>query len=391
MIDGEKTMGSRQLPTDFETFTEARKEGFLAAKRIKDAGGHMAGTFCTYTPLEIFDAAGIFSVSLCASSDETIPDAEKDLPKNMCPLIKSSYGFIISQKCPYAYFSDLIVGETTCDGKKKMYELIGRVKNTHIMQLPQGKDREDALDQWTKEVHLLIRKLESDFDVVITEEALRLAAHRRNELRKLNMALMRLQALKPPAKPMSELFYSIDAAGYYFDWDEPLTRLKETTDKIRQDYEAGIRPVGADQKRILITGCPIGGVFAKTVEVIEQNGGVVVCLENCNGIKQAEPLVDEEAADIVRAIAERYLRINCAVMSPNEGRLQDLQRLCEEYSVEGIVDVVLTACHPYNVETAQLRRTAREIGVPYLAVETDYSQLDREQLATRLTAFIEML
>ena len=384
-------MESSPLPTNFETFTEARKEGFMEAKRIKDAGGHIAGTFCTYTPLEIFDAAGIYSVSLCASSDETIADAEEDLPKNMCPLIKSSYGFIVSQKCPYAYFSDLIVGETTCDGKKKMYELIGRVKNTHIMQLPQGKEREDALDQWTKEVRLLIRKLEESFGVAVTEEALRLAAHRRNELRKLNMDLMQLQRTIPPARPMSELFYSIDASGYCFDWDKRLTDLRETVNRYRRDYQKGLRPVGKDQKRILITGCPLGGVFAKTVEVIEQNGGVVVCLETCNGIKQAEHLVDEEADDIVRAIAERYLRINCAVMSPNEGRLNDLRRLCKEYSVEGIVDVELTACHPYNVETAQIRRMAREMGTPYLAVETDYSQNDKEQLATRLTAFIEML
>ena len=84
----------------------------------------MAGTFCTFTPLEILDAAGMLAVSLCGMSAETIPAAEVDLPRNLCPLIKSSYGFYVSDKCPYTYFSDLVVGETTCDGKKKMYELM---------------------------------------------------------------------------------------------------------------------------------------------------------------------------------------------------------------------------------------------------------------------------
>ena len=38
-------------------------------------------------------AMGAASVSLCSTSDETIAEAEKELPKNLCPLIKSSYGF----------------------------------------------------------------------------------------------------------------------------------------------------------------------------------------------------------------------------------------------------------------------------------------------------------
>jgi len=50
---------------------------------------------------------------------KTIPEAEKDLPKNLCPLIKSSYGFAKTEKCPFFYFSDVVVGESTCDGKKK--------------------------------------------------------------------------------------------------------------------------------------------------------------------------------------------------------------------------------------------------------------------------------
>ncbi|MBR5186173.1 MAG: 2-hydroxyacyl-CoA dehydratase [Akkermansia sp.] len=47
------------------------------------------------------------------------PAAEANLPRNLCPLIKASYGFAFTDTCPYFYFSDLIVGETTCDGKKK--------------------------------------------------------------------------------------------------------------------------------------------------------------------------------------------------------------------------------------------------------------------------------
>ena len=73
-------------------------------------------------------AAGAVVVSLCSTSDETIEEAEKDLPRNLCPLIKSSYGFGKTDKCPYFYFSDLVVGETTCDGKKRRCTVHGRIQ-----------------------------------------------------------------------------------------------------------------------------------------------------------------------------------------------------------------------------------------------------------------------
>ncbi|MBE7719319.1 MAG: 2-hydroxyacyl-CoA dehydratase, partial [Lacrimispora celerecrescens] len=94
-----------ELPRVFDSFAEARKNGFLAMKKLKCSGKGVVGQFCTYTPLEIFMAADLVSVSLCSTSDETIPEAEKVLPANLCPLIKSSYGFAITDKCPYMYFS----------------------------------------------------------------------------------------------------------------------------------------------------------------------------------------------------------------------------------------------------------------------------------------------
>ena len=112
----------KDLPEVFEEFAEQRQKSFLAVKQLKDKGIPVIGSYCTYFPKEIAMAMGAATVSLCSTSDETIPAAEKDLPRNLCPLIKSSYGFAKTDKCPFFYFSDVVVGETTCDGKKKMYE-----------------------------------------------------------------------------------------------------------------------------------------------------------------------------------------------------------------------------------------------------------------------------
>ena len=139
---------NRDLPKLFDEFVDARKNGFLAAKEFKENGGKLAGTLCSYTPKEILDAGNIAAVGLCGTSNETIPDAEKVLPKNLCPLIKGTYGIASTEKCPYTYFSDIIIGETTCDGKKKMYELLNEIKETYVMHLPQGQDRPYAKDIW---------------------------------------------------------------------------------------------------------------------------------------------------------------------------------------------------------------------------------------------------
>ena len=105
----------------------------------------------------------------------------------------------------------------------------------------------------------------------------------------------------------------------------------------------------------------------------------------------ADRLIDESAEDIYEAIAERYLQIGCSVMTPNKNRYELLGRLIEEYKVDGVVEMTLQACHTYNVEARSIEKFVKGKGVPYIHVETDYSQEDIGQLNTRMTAFVEML
>ena len=117
----------------------------------------------------------------------------------------STYGFAYSVKCPYTYFSDIIIGETTCDGKKKMYELLNEIKETYVLHLPQSQERPYAKDIWYEEVKLIKEKLEEKFNCTITEEGLRKAAHVRNELRKAQLDMYHLQKLVPPAMKGTEM------------------------------------------------------------------------------------------------------------------------------------------------------------------------------------------
>lgn len=384
-------MTERTLPRSFEDFNEARKRGFLAAKEYKEQGGKLAGCLCSYTPLEVIDAAGMAAIGLCGMSDEAIPDAETVLPKNLCPLIKGTYGFALTEKCPYTYFSDLIVGETTCDGKKKMYELLADLKDVHVLHLPQSQARSWAADIWYEEVKLLVQELERRFDVSITDEKLRDAVRLRNRYRRALVRLYELQRSEPPAMRGVELMSTLLASTFSFDVETFVAQLEALGDERARAYAEGERPVPASAKRIMLTGCPSGGVINKVGKAIEDNGGVVVCLDDCSGERTNRLMVDEDADDILRAIADRYLAINCSVMTPNEGRLDNAAAMARAYRVDGVVEVVLQACHTFNVEAEHVRRRMEAEGIPYLKLETDYSQGDTGQVETRLGAFLEMV
>ena len=379
-----------QLPRIFDSFAKARQDGFLAMKELKDSGTGVVGQFCTYTPQEIFMAAGLVTVGLCATSDETIPEAEKDLPSNLCPLIKSSYGFAITDKCPYMYFSDLVVGETTCDGKVKMYELLGKIKNVHILELPKRQNTPQAKTLWREELVRLKERVEKDFHVTITDEMLKEAIRRRNMERKLLKELYELSTMTPsPLTGMRQL-QILFGSQFKFNWEEKIREIENAIAGIRQAYDGGERPVSASAPRILVTGCPIGGVTEKIVRVIEEAGGVVVVFENCTGAKQMDRQCREEG-DPLTNLADHYLQIGCAVMTPDTNRFELLERLCQQFKIDGVVEMTLQACHPYAVEAHSVKLFMQEKNIPYLQLETDYSTADIGQLSTRAGAFVEML
>ncbi len=78
-------------------------------------------------------------------------------------------------------------------------------------------------------------------------------------------------------------------------------------------------------------------------------------------------------------------------MTPNPNRLALLEKLMDEFHVDGVIEMTLSACLTYNIESKTIERFVTSKGKPYLGVETDYSQADVAQLNTRVTAFLEML
>ena len=379
-----------KLPENFETYPEARKKAFLTMKELKEQGRRIVGVFCTFTPWELILAADAVAVVLCGIGDDNIPAAEVRLPKNLCPLIKASYGAAVTDKCPFFYFSDMVLAETTCDGKKKMYELMGELKHCHIMQLPPGRYGKGALEFWKQEVISVKEDLEQFYGITITEQKIRDAIHLRNRERKAVLDFFEVARLKPSPITGYEIMTVISSNEFSPDLEEKIAYLEKRTAELKNLYEREYKGKPS-RPRILITGCPVTGVMDKVIKRIEEMGADVVGYENCCGPREKKDPIDE-TKDPITAIAEKYLRVNCSVMSPNPGRLEALGTQIDEYQVDGVVEVLLQACHTFAFESDAVKTfVTREKNIPYLALTTDYSTADQGQIDTRLNAFVEML
>lgn len=363
-----------------------RAVGYIQSQREK--GKHVAGIYCGYAPLELFYAMDIVPAVLCAFSNGTIEEAETVLPANLCPLIKSSYGFIVKDTCPFYSFSEVVIGETTCDGKKKMFELIAERKPMHIMDLPQLPEEKEALENWTKMVRKLQEFLGGTFGISISDKEIENAIRENNVKNSLVRKILEFGSLPEPVISWKEMhdviFLSTPGRG-----NEINSRLEEIVSKLEKRVSDGYVYGSKGAPRVLITGCPTAGDAAKVFNIIEETGGVIVGIDSCLGLKPFAETVEEGSGDPVRAIAGRYLKIPCSCMTPNNRRLSELDKLIDRYRPDAVVDIVLQACHGYNVESHKVGAHVSSKGIPFLKIVTDYSQGDSGQIRTRVEALLE--
>jgi benzoyl-CoA reductase/2-hydroxyglutaryl-CoA dehydratase subunit BcrC/BadD/HgdB len=350
----------------------------------KANGKHVVGIMCEYTPRELIMAADAVPVCLCGGSAEMIGPAEEDLPANLCPLIKSTYGYHVKKANPFLEMADLIVAETTCDGKKKMYELMNQTRPMYVLELPQKSEDSDAMTHWISELRKLRTKLQKHFDVELTDEKIKKAItvmNRERRLRRRLAALMKSQS--PPLTGRQLLEFKSNISGICADLEQ-----YEKAIEFFQSQKAGCRrdsPV-----RVLMTGVPIVHGSERVLDIIESHGGLVVCMDNCTGLKPILEDVDETIPDPIVALAQKYFRLPCSVMTKNDRRMDVLRELFAEYRPQCIIELIWQACLTYDVESYLVKKLAeQELGIPYLRIETDYSPSDSARIALRVEALFE--
>jgi len=368
----------------------------LRIKELMDAkaeGRIVVGSYCVFVPEELILAVDGISVGLCAGAEFNFEGAEQVLPRNLCALIKSAFGFKLGRVCPYIEACDLVVGENTCDGKKKAYEVLSpMVKDLYIIDLPQMKT--DTGKMLLKGEYLkFITKLEEISGKKITYESLKKGIDIVNAKRKAVLRLQELRKADPP--PISGL----DALliNQVFFYDDPV-RFTNSVNALCDELEErikkgeGVSPEGA--VRVMISGCPMAVPNWKVPYIVETSGATIVGEESCVGERGTQWLTETKGttvSELIDNIIDRYFKIDCAIFTPNPSRLEHIKEMFKKYNAKGVIHYNLQFCQPYIIESGLVESNLEGNGIPTLRLETDYSQEDTGQLKTRIEAFIERI
>jgi len=359
----------------------------------KAAGRKVFGSFCVFVPEEIVLAANGVLVGLCAGAEFAPELAEKLLPRNICALIKGAFGFALGKVCPYLAAADAVVGENTCDGKKKSYEIFGKlVPELYVMDLPQMKSvagRELLAAEYRRFLEYVERISGRRIDAAALRRGIALVNAKRAAVQRM----AKLRAADPA--PISGLDALL--VNQVFFYDDP-QRCTASVNKICDEIEAriraeqGARPAGAP--RLIISGCPMAVPNWKVPMLIESAGAAIVGEESCVGERGTQYLTGEQGDSVEQLldnIVERYFKIDCAVFTPNPTRIEHVKQMVAQYCAQGVVQYNIQFCSPYQVESGPAAIELERAGIPVLTLDTDYGMGDAEALRTRIEAFIERI
>jgi benzoyl-CoA reductase/2-hydroxyglutaryl-CoA dehydratase subunit BcrC/BadD/HgdB len=376
---------------DKANLQEVRTDLALALEMAKDEGYAVVGCLCSYTPVELIHAAGAIPIGLCGTTQAPIAKAEEILSADQCPKVKATFGRAVSGTCPLFPLADCILAETTCDGRKKMYELLERHKPMLVMDLPQKPEAPEALPAWRSQVEKAQQYLEAWLEVSIGKDDLRRAIRLTNRERALKHAIFEICAHRPPPIMGLALTETLTRIGHRVHIEERINGLEALLETLEDRIRTGRPACGEERPRILWTGLGSSLGCSKLLELVEAAGAVVVAQEGCGGMTRVADPVSEKG-DPLTAIAERYLRVTCACMTPNSQRFEDLVHLARQFRVEGVIDLAWQFCQPFEIEAYRVKELVKErLGLPFLHVVTDFGDADLGQLNIRVEGFLEQI
>lgn len=378
----------------FDEFWRNLQTGRIAElDKLKEQGKPLVGTFCIFVPEETVVAAGGACYGLCSGSPASIPEAEKELPRNICPLIKSAHGFKLLKMCGYTQSADFIYGETTCEAKKKTWEVLNTHHPVHVMQIPQKKD-EKSMVLWGKEVEEFNAHIEEVAGRELSFEEMKNATEIINAKRAALRRLDKLRGMYPDIVPISGkdglLISQISFVDEPIRFTEMLNELCDELEK-RVSQKSGV--FDSDTARLMVLGTPFAAPNWKLHHIVETSGGAIINEESCIGHRYYKDDVELDGVgtkvELTAKMMQRYKKIDCACFTPNEERIQKIVSMFKERQADGVIYYTLSFCHTYNVESFLVEKALKAEGIPYLAIESDYSPEDAGQIKTRVEAFIE--
>jgi len=362
-------------------------------EEIKKNGKKVIGYFCSFAPEELVYAAGAIPIRLCTGSFDTMDIAEGTLPRDICPLVKSSFGFKMLD-LPYISLCDVAVIPTSCDAKKKMGYVLADYMPVWVLNVPNKKESQKAKRLWLQEIGDFKQNLEQLTGKKITKEALSKATKMLRERTSIFRRLLELRKADPA--PISQKdFLLVVYASFFDDVLRWMNNVSLLCDEIEQNVKQGKGVFPKGTPRLLLTGSPIIWPNYKILSIVESTGMEIAVDQTCAGTWHLyEPVEVEEHTmqGLMEAISERYLLPSvCPCFTVNDDRYDNFSELLKSYNIEGVLYHVLRLCQLFDMESETVKSISESENIPMLKIVTDYSKEDMGQLGTRIEAFKEMI
>ncbi len=348
-----------------------------------DSGRIPIGYTCSYVPHVLLSIPPLLPVRVRAPGARGTELADIYMSNLTCSYTRSILEFAMD----YRY--DFLAGwvhTAGCDHLRRLndnLEYLLAPQFSHIMDVPHRTTAEGV--KWYKEeIEILAEKLETGFDVKISEKALASIIEKHNAFAGLLDSVARLRKEDPPPLSGTE-FHKIMAASMV----SPAELIAPQIEKLRDSLAAKNKkePSGA---RLMIVGGHLDD--PQYIETIESTGAVVVADRMCTGsINGIKPIRQDKAP--IDALAEHFLRTpSCPrMMEDFDKRVEQIVKAAKEYRVEGIIVQFIKFCDTWGVESASLGRALRDAGFKVLTLEREYGATGMGQLQTRVQAFLESM
>jgi benzoyl-CoA reductase/2-hydroxyglutaryl-CoA dehydratase subunit BcrC/BadD/HgdB len=333
------------------------------------------------TPEEIIMAAGFIPFRLFG--DPTIePDkANEHIPPTHCVWTRNLLELAINK------LDKDIVGIVTthgCDRTNREFDIWRECLKLDFMYFLNSprKRGDSALKFFINDINEFIKQLEEHFKLGITEDNLKEAIRKMNEIRKL---LREISEYRKDMIMTGSEFHGLVKDVQRIQKDDALDILKSKLENLRSRQPFSKK----DFKKILLTGSDIDDT--EFIRFIESLGFQIVIDDLGIGTKYFVEDVKENG-NPVENIAKYHLNKPIhATKFPSYKRFEILEKLATKYNVDGVINIAHKFCEPVLYDHPFLRQKFKDLEIPYLFIEMTYSREAYKQLSTRFSAFAEMI
>lgn len=358
-----------------------------SVKAWQAQGKKAVGVICCHMPEEILYAADVLPVRMRATGCTDYSTAETWMSSFSCTFAKSILQYWIDG----VYKLDGVVATDGCLMASRLFDNAEHInkkekRGEFFMQI--GAPRmanEDSIPFYKDELLDLIANLEKLTGNKVTDEKLKAAVAKQNEVRALIKQVYELRKEKHPVISGEDAL-KITMASCDISTDEYIELLKAFLADAKNRA-----PITDKRVRIMIIGSALDN--PEYIKVIEDKGGLIVCDALCFGSRGYNDQLVVDDHDVLGSIANYYLtRIVCPRSLDNRAELHDhIIGMAKEYKVDGVIYEKMQYCECWGGESVLLEDELKTEGIPLLTVEREEHLANAGQLAIRAEAFIEMI